>query len=450
MQAINWQQFGLKKDPFDTTALIEGGDLLIDKAFVGREQEKSFLNGLFESSDRLCLAITGDVGVGKTSLANFHKFIWKYTKPKLLFSFRREIEACSELLNKKNFLIEIIGSILREIKLLSPQLLGKPLLNKLNQIVDISQAIAISAGASAYGFGLDLGKDPSVIQPIQLSTATLEGYFLELVDFIKQNEINGYKYSGLIVHVNNFDVVLSEPENKRKTINFFNEIRDILQTRDVYFLFLGPNNFFKDIISTQQRVKSIFYQTSLKITPLSKTEIVEAFKERMELLKSDDVKTYIRPIEDDVIFRLHDLYNGDIRLIMSSIRDILGQYSEMLAKTLTLNEAMLLLGKERWERIENAMDLTPEKKAMLKYLATADKFISQKDVSALFGIAQPNVSGYYFKPLKENGIIEEKEKIGKVPYYGLTKDYVPLKWLLEAQKQVKGNLENQVGQLQLF
>lgn len=450
MQAVNWQQFGLKKDPFDTTALIEGGDLPIDKAFVGREQEKSFLNGLFESSDRLCLAITGDVGVGKTSLANFHKFIWKYTKPKLLFSFRREIEACSELLNKKNFLIEIIGSVLREIKLLDPQLLGKPLLNKLSKIVDISQAIAISAGASAYGFGLDIGKDTSVIQPIQLSTTTLEGYFLELIDFIKQNEINGYKYSGLIVHINNFDVVLSEPENKRKVINFFNEIRDVLQTRDVYFLFLGPNNFFKDIISSQQRVKSIFYQTPLKITPLSKTEIVEAFKERMELLKSDDVKTYIRPIEDDVIFRLHDLYNGDIRLIMSSIRDILGQYSEKLAKTLTINEAMLLLGKERWERIENAMDLTPEKKEMLKYLATADKFISQKDVSALFGIAQPNVSGYYFKPLKDNGIIEEKEKVGKIPYYGLTKDYVPLKWLLEAQGQVKSNLENQTSQLQLF
>lgn len=113
MQPINWQQFGLKKDPFDTSALIEGGDLPIGKAFVGRDQEMSFLDSLFESSDRLCLTICGSVGVGKTSLVNFHKFIWKYEKMKLLFSFRREIEASKELLNKRSFLIEIIGSVLR-------------------------------------------------------------------------------------------------------------------------------------------------------------------------------------------------------------------------------------------------------------------------------------------------------------------------------------------------
>jgi len=262
MHVINWQQFGLKKDPYDTLPLVEGGDLPIKQAFVGREQEKEFLNSLFESENHLCLTICGDVGVGKTSLANFHKFIWKHNKQKLLFSFRREIEACGDLLNKKNFLIEIIGSVLREIKLLQPDLLKDELLTKLNQIVDISQTIAISGGVSVLGSGLDFGKDKTTIQPIQLSTAILEEYFISLVDFIKNNEIKGRKYSGLVVHVNNFDVVLSNDKEKRQVINFFNEIRDILQSQDVYFLFLGPRNFFKDIISTQQRVKSIFYQAS--------------------------------------------------------------------------------------------------------------------------------------------------------------------------------------------
>ena len=89
MSCINWQQFGLRKNPYDTLPLVEGGDISIDKAFVGRNVEKKFLDDLFESNDRVCLTICGDVGVGKTSLANFHKFIWKYTKEKLLFSFRR-------------------------------------------------------------------------------------------------------------------------------------------------------------------------------------------------------------------------------------------------------------------------------------------------------------------------------------------------------------------------
>lgn len=411
-----------------------------------------FLDSLFESSDRLCLTVCGSVGVGKTSLVNFHKFIWKYEKMKLLFSFRREIEASKELLNKRSFLIEIIGSVLREIKLLQPALFKNDLLNKLNKIVDISQSIDISIGASAYGFGGDIGGSKNTIQPIQLSTATLEGYFVELVEFLKTNEINGKRYSGLIVHVNNFDVVLENKENRKSVIGFFNEIRDILQTKDVYFLFLGPQNLFSDIIASQQRVKGIFYQISLKVNPLSKTEITKAFEERMAILQSDDVQKYIKPIEDDVIFRLYDLYNGDIRSIMSSVRDILGQNADKLSKTtLTANEAMLLLGKERWGRIESAMKLTDEQKKILKYLATADKYISQKDVAALFGLARTNVSGYYFKPLKENNIIEEKEKIGQTPYFGLTQDYVPLKWLLEAQKDLSEKLKSQrLEQMELF
>ena len=43
MNSINWQQFGLRKNPYDTLPLIEGGDISIDKAFVGRDVEKNFL-----------------------------------------------------------------------------------------------------------------------------------------------------------------------------------------------------------------------------------------------------------------------------------------------------------------------------------------------------------------------------------------------------------------------
>lgn len=450
MNFINWQQFGLRKNPYDTVPLVEGSDLPIEKAFVGRDSEKKFLDGLFESNDRVCLTICGDVGVGKTSLANFQKFIWKYTKEKkLLFSFRREIEANNDLLNKKSFLIEIIGSVLREIRLKDSDLLKNELLKKLSKIVDISQTMAISGGGSAFGFGLDFGKENIITNPIQLSATLLEEYFLSLVDFIKNNKIDGLKYSGLIVHVNNFDIILSGEKGKELTINFFDEIRDILQTTDIYFLFLGPKNLFKDIIGARQRVKSIFYQTPLQINPLSKTEITAAFEERMQLLKSDDVISYIKPIDDEAIYKLYDLYNGDIRLIMASVIDILGQYSEKLAKPLSVNEAMLLLGKERWEKIENVMKLTTEQKEVLKYLASADKLISQKEVVKMFGKAQSNVSGYYFKPLRDHNIIEEKKRENKTPYYGLTTDYAPIKWLIKYQCEVKKNIEDKSKQLKL-
>jgi DNA-binding transcriptional ArsR family regulator len=179
-------------------------------------------------------------------------------------------------------------------------------------------------------------------------------------------------------------------------------------------------------------------------------EIVRAFEERMELLKSDDVASYIKPIEDEVIYKIYDLYNGDIRSIMSSIIDVLSQYSEKLAKPLSVNEAMLLLGKERWEKIENVMKLTTEQKTILKYLASAEKFISQKEIAQMFGKTQSNVSGYYFKPLRDNNIIEEKERKNNTPYYGITSDYVPLKWLIKSQEIVNKTVNDKSEQLSLF
>src|SRR3990167_4496552 len=112
MSQSTWQQFGLKADPFDTYPLAEGGDIPIDDAFVGREEEILSINRLFASQNNVALTICGNVGVGKTSLANFQKWNWKFHKEKLLFSFRREIEASEELLTKRNFLMEIIASVL--------------------------------------------------------------------------------------------------------------------------------------------------------------------------------------------------------------------------------------------------------------------------------------------------------------------------------------------------
>jgi hypothetical protein len=449
MQPVNWQQFGLKSNPYDTLPLIEGGYLSIEDAFVGRDKEINFLDNLFESERRACLAICGNVGVGKTSLANFQKVIWKYSKTKLLFSSRREIEASDLSLNKKSFLLEIISSIIREMELVNPELLKDNFISKLNRLLDIVQTIDISGGVSILGSGGDFGINKNYTQPLDLSISMLEKYFTSLVEFIKKNEIGGYRYSGIIVHVNNFDVVLTEKENKKKVIQFFNEIRDILQTSDVYYLFLGPNNLFKDVIGSQDRVKSVFFRTPLRINPLSKSELIQAFEKRMELLKSNDIPHYIKPVRDEVIYSLYDLYEGDIRLIMSSVNDILRKISDKFTKSLSIDEARAILAQERWERIEELIKLTEEQKTILKSIIRSQNPISQKEIADLSGKAQSNVSGYYFKPLKDNEIIEEKRRIKNKPLWGLTRDYEPLKWLVDAQEKMQLNLEEKSSQMSL-
>ena len=238
MPQINWQQFGLKKDPYDTLPLLEGGDLPIEEAFVGREKEKGLIDDMLSSSDSLRLIVGGDVGVGKTSLINFQKVIWKYKIEKRLFSFRREIEATKDLLTKRSFLVEILSSVLREITLLDPNLLKDKFLVKLNALVDISHVTHLSGGVSVLGIGatLDRSMTRAIPEIEDIPISTLEKYFIELVEFIKKNKINDRTYAGLIIHVNNFDIVMQDSEGCKEVINFFNEIRDVLQTPHTYFL----------------------------------------------------------------------------------------------------------------------------------------------------------------------------------------------------------------------
>lgn len=447
---VNWQQYGLKKNPFDTLPLIEGGDIAIEEAFVGREREVKHLNALCNSSSRLCLTICGEVGVGKTSLANFIKYTGKHaTANKKLFSFRREIEACEDLLNKKNFLLEIIGSILREIRLLDPKLFKNELLNRLSHIVDITQSLSISGGASFAGFGVNLDHNKNIYQPLNLSTSILEEYFCSLLNFVRSNKINKQQYSGIIIHVNNFDVVLNEEKNKSKVINFFNEIRDLMQIEHCYYFFLGPRTFFKEIISTQQRVKSIFNQSSLMIEALSKQEILKALEKRMELLKSEDVSSYIKPVENEIIYYLYDIYEGDIRSIMASLLDILNQYSDKLAKTLKLDEAKILLARSRWDRLELTANLTHEQKEVLQLFIESSNPLSVKQISEKLGKAQSNISGYYLKVLKENNIIQEESKDGNTVYLGISDEYIPLKWLQEARCKLEQEISKEKGQLSI-
>lgn len=450
MASIVWQQFGIRKDPYDTMPLVEGGDLPIKEAFVGREKEREMLHDFCENTDHLALAICGGIGVGKTSLANVHKFIWKYYSKKLLFSFRREIEASETLLDKKSFLLEIMGSVIREIKLLQPSLLGIPLLKKLQQVFEFSQALSITGGISVPigAFTANLMGERTPQYPPQLSTVILEGYFRDLIDFLRTQEVNGFKYSGLLIHVNNFDVVMGEKMLFKKTRQFFHEIRDLLQTPHAYFLFLGPENFYIDMIAGEQRLKAVF-SPPLRVLPLSKKEIVMALRERVRLLKSDDVKEPIYPVEDGFVFRLYDLYQGDIRSIMASIRDVLSQQADRLMRPLSSDEALLLLGKERWERIKK-QKLTREQVKILKFLTASSSWVTQTDIVKMFRKARPNVSAYYFKPLKEAGVIEEKEKQGKIKYWGLTDKFVPLKWMIESQQRLAEKMTAQTDQLPLL
>ena len=48
---MNWQQFGLRTNPYDTLPLVEGGDLSLDEAFIGREKDGIPVVGLMSADE---------------------------------------------------------------------------------------------------------------------------------------------------------------------------------------------------------------------------------------------------------------------------------------------------------------------------------------------------------------------------------------------------------------
>ncbi len=452
MTNISWEQFGLKKNPYDISPLVEGGDVNVSNAFVGRNHEREFIDDILASEERACITICGNVGVGKTSMANYQKYLWKYhVKKKQLFSFRREIEANEELLNKKSFILEVIGSIMNEIELLDPQLIEKSdFLQKMTKLIDITQTFGISGNVSTgipgiINVGADFS-DKQLLAPIQLTTVALEKSFSQLLQYVMTNKIRGVAYEGLIIHVNNFDVVMES--NKKQTKQFFAEIRDFLQTKNVFFIFLGPSNFYKEIIGVQDRVKSIFMPHPLLLEPLTKKELVDAFNKRLALLKSENVEEVIKPFEDEVIFELYDLFSGDVRLVMKALRDVLIRFADKLPQTLSSDETLIILGGERISRIEKL--LTEEQMKVLGIIVGSKKPITQSEIAVLLKKAPTNMSSYYFRKLAELGVIEVKKEEGKHKYWHLTKEFLPLQRLSQAQKNLQEKFGQANRQLELF
>lgn len=450
VMGVQWHSFGLKRNPYSNRALQEGGDAPIEDLFVGRDKERAFLDRMFASDQGGCLTICGNVGVGKTSLANYQKHVWKYKKVDLLFSARRELEANDRTLNKQQFILGIITSVIREIELLDPQLLKDPEFARLKNLGDIvslaSGGFNIGGGVPAFSASFGLEKSTTNIQPLQLTDAALEGHLDSLVKAVISRNIATRSYRGLIVHMNNFDIVLKDHDGIEKVVRFFDEIRDLLQHPRIFFVFLGPQGFFKDVICKEQRVKGIFSHTPIVLEPLSKTELAEALRARINAFKSDDVSAPIQPVHDDVIYRFYDLYEGDVRLVLNALSDVLKRSDGSFTGPLGVHEAMTLLATDRRESIADI--ITPEKQKILDLFLSNDKPLTQTEIAGKLGKQSSNIS-FFLKPFRERGVIVEVEREGKNIYLDLSTSYACLRHFADSKKHVEKSVETAKRQLDL-
>ena len=77
-----WERYGFRGNPFDTGALSASAAALlpIAQAIVGREMdspESRMLLGVVRSAGGGRVVVEGEVGVGKTTFVNYHRYLWE-------------------------------------------------------------------------------------------------------------------------------------------------------------------------------------------------------------------------------------------------------------------------------------------------------------------------------------------------------------------------------------
>lgn len=87
-------------------------------------------------------------------------------------------------------------------------------------------------------------------------------------------------FSGVIFHLDNLELL------GRRDISalqkFFDAVRDLLQEKDAYFIFVGNAGMFQQVIVPLPRVRSIFFDTPVLLNPLSLAEVKTVMERRPE------------------------------------------------------------------------------------------------------------------------------------------------------------------------
>ena len=77
-----WERYGFRDNPFDTRALSMTPDskLSVSQAYIGRgdrSQETTVMTNFLRSPGGGRIIVEGEVGVGKTTFVNYHRYLWE-------------------------------------------------------------------------------------------------------------------------------------------------------------------------------------------------------------------------------------------------------------------------------------------------------------------------------------------------------------------------------------
>jgi hypothetical protein len=419
-----WERYGFRDNPFDTRALsLSPGSLLsVAEAFVGRgmnSTESKLITNFFRSAGGGRVVVEGDIGVGKTTFVNYHRYLWQTEAKTKLLTPATEISVQGDW-GARELLLNVLTLLAGRLSLSMPpkELERDRLLTEVRALtgVLVKEWFSVSGGVSVLGVGGSAGRTKSLaVQRGEVSAAGLREYLYELLDRVRQ-----LGFAGAVLHFNNLELLARR--NPASLSVFFEEVRDVLQTPNVYFVFVGYTGMFQQIIVPQERVRSIFFGRSIHLPPLSREEVHQAIARRYGLLAAQP-KRWIPPVDDLVIDYLYEVFQGRIRFIMDAITTLVTHLPDGMTGTLDTEAAQSLLAQLTWERVQSV--LSEAELAVLRAAVSESRFTNSSLVKAT-GKGKQNVAKYVNRFLALH-LIHPAERRGRNVYYEISPDLALLR-----------------------
>lgn len=382
-----WSKYGFAANPFDINPLSQDRNSLlpISEAIVGRDfdtKESKLITNILRNPGGGRVMVTGNIGVGKTTFINYHRYIWENHAQDKLFTTYKEIVVTEEW-RLRHFLVNTICSIIDKLLQVKgeKELIKVPVFRDLVAFSRIFYHTNFSVQGSVLGFGGGFGKAEQMSIPPIIPEMQLMQYLHKAVCEIKK-----MGYSGIFLHIDNLELFSNNKLQKAKT--FFEEIRDCIQTPNIYFVFVAKKGFFQEVISPLERVRSIFFGRPIVIPPLSKKQVLNVIHKRYELLKIKK-KQVVYPVEDVFIEYLYDLYCGKLRYIMDAMNMILPEFDSTTIRTISVEEAKKCLRNLVTEHVQN--NLTPTEWKIFLFCLEAESFTNTM-LQKKFKMQGPNIT----------------------------------------------------------
>ncbi len=396
-----WRRYGLEDNPYFHYPLSVEESKIPISAFVGRDKERKEIKKVIELGGDVRFMVTGEAGVGKTSLVNF---VRSQASENFFFTPQKEIEI-NRVMTGNEFIILTLSAIYTEAKRLRIAI-NKELLSKLEALYELAK----------YG---ELSHD--IANLAQLNRQKLMDLFNETVENIinsYENEGSIKRFNAIIIHYDNLDNIF-DFEGLAEMIS---DVRDFLFQKRVIFIFIG-DLLLPQIILHKKRVSGIFLTPSLELKPLGFREIYKILNERLNYFKIKNVDL-TPPHTEQAVETLFRLHNGNIRDILNSLTSCVISLPHSNTPIQITDD---ILRETLYKKVnEKIISKLRKNEREILNLILKKEYITPTEIAKTIGQKIQNVSSYYLNRLKEIEAIKERGREGRNVFYEVT----PIvKWL---------------------